>query len=313
MSERMSRREFVARSLEAGAAGWAAAHLGCMPWGGGPSGAKDGRWKIGCFTRPFDSQDLGTAFDAVAEAGYRHVGLMTTNTPKNRLAISTDTHPEEAGRIGEDARRRGLSVLAVYGGDIPVGESLGAGIRGLQRLLANCSACGAKSLLMGGTGRTELFDPYYRAVAACCDEAAGRGIEIIVKPHGGLNATGPQCRAIVEKVGHPNFRIWYDPGNIFYYSNGALDPVADCPSVDGLVTGMCVKDYLPPKNVQVTPGTGKVNFRSVFTRLASGGFTRGSLVVECVAPGDLKQTVAEARKAREFVETWIRDATPGRG
>ncbi|MFW6162927.1 MAG: sugar phosphate isomerase/epimerase family protein, partial [Planctomycetota bacterium] len=99
-----------------------------------------------------------------------------------------------------------------------------------------------------------------------------------------------------------NFRIWYDPGNILYYSGGKLDPVDDAATVDGLVVGMCVKDYKHPKEVMITPGTGQVDFPAVLTRLRQGGFTGGALVIECLARGDLPALLAEAKKARRFVE-----------
>jgi hypothetical protein len=103
-------------------------------------------------------------------------------------------------------------------------------------------------------------------------------------------------------IGHENFRIWYDPGNIYYYSNAELDPVDDAPTVDGLVIGMSVKDYVHPKNVLVTPGEGMVDFSTVFRRLYAGGFRKGPLIVECLKPGDQKQLLAEAIKARRFLE-----------
>jgi sugar phosphate isomerase/epimerase len=241
------------------------------------------------------------ALDAIAEAGFKYAGLMTAKS-KTGLVISVSTTLEEAERIGEEIKKHGLAVPSVYGGGIPVEKSLKAGIEGLKKLIDNCAACGAKNLLMGGTGNEKLYKLYYKAIAECCDYATEKGIGISVKPHGGLNATGPQCRKTVEMVGHENFRIWYDPGNILYYSNGELDPVVDAATVDGLVVGMCVKDYRHPKDVLVTPGTGKVNFPAVLTRLKKGGFTRGPLVVECLERGDLKQTLTEARKARRFLE-----------
>ncbi|MCL4216464.1 MAG: sugar phosphate isomerase/epimerase, partial [Candidatus Hydrogenedentes bacterium] len=166
---------------------------------------------------------------------------------------------------------------------------------------------GAEDLLMGGIGDENLFDAYYKAIAECCDYAAEKNLGISVKPHGGLNATGPQCRKTIELVGHENFRIWYDPGNIYYYSDAELSPVDDAATVDGLVAGMSVKDYQHPKEVLLTPGTGMVDFPAVMARLKQGGFTSGPLVVECLAPGDLDQTLAEARKAREFVEALVKD------
>ncbi len=80
----------------------------------------------------------------------------------------------------------------------------------------------------------------------------------------------------------------------------------DAPSVAGLVVGMCVKDFRLPKEVMLTPGTGMVNFPEVMARLRKGGFTHGPLVVECLDPGDPAQTVAQARKARLFLENLLK-------
>jgi len=263
-------------------------------------------WQIGCYTRPWDQHDYRVALDAIAEAGYKHVGLMTTKS-ETRLVLSVATTLEEAQKVGEECKERGLEVPSVYGGGIPVEESLEKGIEGLKRLVDNCAAARAKNLMMGGVGDENLYAPYYKAIAECCDYAAEKGVGISVKPHGGLNSTGPQCRATVERVGNENFRIWYDPGNIYYYSDGRLDPVEDAAAVDGLVVGMCVKDYRPekeglPKEVMLTPGTGQVDFRGVLARLKQGGFAAGPLVVECLTRGELPQMLEEAKKARKFLE-----------
>jgi sugar phosphate isomerase/epimerase len=148
-------------------------------------------------------------------------------------------------------------------------------------------------------------ESYYRAIVECCGYAGEKGIGISVKPHGGTNATGPQCRRLIESVGHSNFRLWYDPANIFYYSDGKIDPVDDSATVDGLVVGMSVKDFRMPKDVDLTPGTGMVNFPKVMANLKRGGFTGGPLIIECLAPGDLPQLLANARKARAFVESLV--------
>jgi len=295
----ITRREFLNQAVAAGMGVGAVSTL--WPALASASAASDEPYLIGCYTRPWAQYDYRVALDVIAEAGYRYVGLMTTKS-KSGLVMSVGTTPEEAAQIAEEIRKRNLKVVSVYGGDIPVGKSLEAGIEGLRRLIDNCAACGTMNLLMGGVGDPKLYEPYYKAIAECCDYAAEKGMGISVKPHGGLNATGPQCRKTVEFVGHKNFGIWYDPGNIFYYSDGKLNPVDDAPSVDGLVVGMSVKDFKPPKNVDVTPGTGMVDFAAVFARLQAGGFKRGALVVECLEPGDLSHTLAEAKKTREFLE-----------
>jgi len=45
-----------------------------------------------------------------------------------------------------------------------------------------------------------------------------------------------------------------------------------------------------------------VDFPAVMARLKKGGFTGGPLVVECLEPGDMQQTLTEAKKARHFLE-----------
>jgi len=299
--DQLSRRDFLDRTLKLGATGLAASCTAASIESA-MAGERDDRWQIGCYTRPWANYDYRVALDAIAEAGFKYAGLMTTKSEKSNLIISVDTSLEEAQQVGREVKKRGLKVPSVYGGGIPVNKSLKAGIEGMKKLIDNCAACGARNLLMGGTGNEKLFKLYYKAIAECCDYAEEKGLGISIKPHGGLNATGPQCRKTIEMVGHRNFGIWYDPGNIYYYSDGKRDPVDDAPTVDGLVVGMCIKDYKHPKNVAITPGTGQVDFPAVFARLKKGGFTRGPLIIECLDPGDIEQTIVQAKKTRLFLE-----------
>jgi len=261
-------------------------------------------YQIGCYTRPWDAYEYRVALDGIAEAGYRYAGLMTAKG-KRWVMITVESTPEEVAAIAGEVARRGLKTVSIYGGDFPVGQSVAAGIAGLRKLIDYCQMCGCPNLLLGGTGDEKLFQAYYEVVRECCDYAASKGVGLSVKPHGGKNATGPQCRKVIEMVGHKNFRLWYDPGNIFYYSDGALDPVEDAATVDGLVVGMSVKDFKPPKDVAVTPGTGRVNFREVLSRLRRGGFTQGPLVVECLEKGETAAITAAARRTRIFLEELV--------
>ena len=240
--------------------------------------------------------------DGIAEAGFEYAGIMTAKG-KSWVMITPETTPEEAAAIGQAVTSRGLKTASVYA-DFKPRTDLAGPIADLQRLIVNCAACGSPDLLLGGTEDAGLAGSYFQTIKECCDFAVTQGVRLTVKPHGGQNATGAQCRAAIERVGHHNFKLWYDPGNIFYYSDGALDPVDDAATVNGLVVGMSVKDFLPPKEVMVTPGTGRVDFPTVFRRLQRGGFKGGPLVVECVSrpdPTHLGAITAEARKAREFL------------
>lgn len=255
-------------------------------------------WQIGCYTRPWAAHDYRVALDAIAAAGYAYAGLMTAKG-KNNLIISLDTTPDEAAAVGREVAQRGLKAVSLWGGGFPLDKP-----DGLRRLIENCSACGCPSLLLGGTDAKNEAE-YYAVVAACCDYAAARKVVLAIKPHGGTNPNGAACRKLIERIGHPAFRVWYDAANVFYYSDGALNPVDDAPAVDGLVAGMSIKDFKPPKDVALTPGTGTVDFPKVMARLKQGGFTGGPLVVECLAPGDLPHLADEAVKAREFVSSLL--------
>jgi sugar phosphate isomerase/epimerase len=192
----------------------------------------------------------------------------------------------------------------VYG-EFSVESSVEEGVRQLRRLVNNVQACGAAELLLGGTADPQQYDRYYEALRQVCDEAYAKGIGLCLKPHGGLNATGSQCREAIERVDHRNFRLWYDPGNILYYSDGKRQPLEDVLEIDGLVVGMSVKDFQAPKQVEVTPGTGLVNFPALFARMQLGGFRRGLMMVECTAGRDFAEVTKEAQKARRYVESLV--------
>lgn len=311
---RGTRRRFLQTAMSLGAAAAMGPHVASISAAAETESQPD--YKIGIYTRPWAAYHWRTAMDEVARAGFQYVGLMTTTPEAGRFVLSASTTVDDAAKIGEEARQRGLKIDSVYGGPIPVQQSLAAGIAGMRQLIDACVAAGASSLLMGGIGKQDLYDAYYKAIAESCDYALEKGLPITVKPHGGLNATGPQCRRCLESVGHKNFSLWYDPGNIFFYSYGKLDPVEDSKTVDGLVReGMCIKDFamveqdgVETRDVQLTPGTGRVDFAGVLGNLCQGGFRSGHLVIECLArtDGSLPAIRAEAQKARTFVEELIR-------
>jgi sugar phosphate isomerase/epimerase len=314
-SPAFSRRNFLSRTLAAGAA------LAAGPLPEVSAAGVAGPWQLGCYTRPWAAYDFRTALDAVAEAGYKHLGLMTiANKGKPGLVLSLTSTLEEADHLGQQVRQRGLEIPSTYAGGFPVNKSIEEGIRGLRHLIDCCAAVRSQTLLLGGTGDPKTFDAYYKVVAECCDYAAERRVGITIKPHGGLNATGAELRNIVRTVNKKNFTVCYDAGNIAFYSNGVWDPVKDAADVDGLVSSWSIKDYSPtrreplprdarpPKytgDVALTPGTGTINFKAVFARLKQGGFRAGALIVECLAPGELPQLLAAAKQAKRFLEDLI--------
>lgn len=284
-----SRRRFLGTVMFSAAAG---ALLG--------SCNKSSKWQIGIYTRPWSKENYIVAFDAIAEAGFEYVGLMTH---KGGRVIDQDTPLEAAVKIAAEANSRALKIISISGHrymkDQPVEENVAA----LKRLIDNAEVCACPSLMLNGISAPEDVENYYKTILSCCDYAASKGVEMNLKPHGGTNATGAQLRKQVEGLGHSNFSLWYDPGNIYYYSNGEIDPVKDVKDVAGTVRGMCVKDFKMPKDVDVTPGTGMVDFPKLFEEMKHGGFTGGPLIIECLNLGEIPYITAEARKAREYLKS----------
>ncbi len=260
------------------------------------------KWKIGIYTRPWNKLDYKQALDNIAKAGFQYVGMMSH---KGGRVISQETSPEEAAAIYAEAQMRGLEIASISGYSYNKKISPDDNIAALKRLIDNSRICKCPNLMMNGVSDLSIEADYYKTIAASCDYAESKGVELTLKPHGGTNATGAQCRAHIKSVGHKNFNLWYDPGNIYYYSDGAIDPVADCADVDGLVTGMCVKDFKMPKDVNVTPGTGLVDFPGLFKRLRQGGFREGSLIIECLDNVDGSQLISEAIQARKMLEELV--------
>lgn len=255
-------------------------------------------YKIGCYTRPWFDEEYRVALDGIAQAGFKYAGIMTD---VNGRVITLDTTVEQAARIGEEIKSRGMEVASLSLGSFDVSKSLETGISQLKRYIDNTASLGAPVVHFGGT-REELMDKYIEAIGECCDYAADKGVKLSLKPHGGSNTSGKDCRRYVDRIKHKNFGLWYDPGNVYYYTDGFLDPVEDAENIDNIVFGMSIKDFKMPKDVAVTPGTGMVDFPRLLSRLRKGGFTRGPLVVEGLYRGDFNFVTAEARKAREYLE-----------
>ena len=110
--DKLTRRDFFGRTLMAGAIGGCGmAAMSCATTLGG----ENPTWQVGCYTRPWAKHDYRVALDAIAEAGFKYAGLMTTNT-KRGLIISVDTPPEEAAIAVPTAgiRESGISCTILY-------------------------------------------------------------------------------------------------------------------------------------------------------------------------------------------------------
>jgi sugar phosphate isomerase/epimerase len=255
-------------------------------------------WPIGCFNRPWTKWSFDETLKAIKSAGYTTTGLLTRT--KTDPFIAADATPEYLDGLKKTLAASGL--VANMGAlrsrhDVPLDEA----VKELEKQIDNASLLGLKYVMTFGIDNPAQFDHYFTAMAAAAAYGAEKGVQVVMKPHGGSSGASDEIVAAMKKVGHPNFRIWYDAGNIIYYMD--KDPVEELKPIVQYVTGFCAKDCGAPKgDVMIQFGTGKVDFAGVFKVLKSAGFN-GPVMVECCAVGDTPEaTAANARANREFLE-----------
>ena len=256
------------------------------------------KWPIGCFNRPWTKWSFDETLKAVKAAGYDTTGLLSRT--KADPFIAADSTPEYLDGLKRSLAASGLTAnMGALGSrhDIPLEET----VKSLERQIDNAAFLGLKYVMSFGTDQPAQFDHYFQSMARAAAHGAEKGVQVVMKPHGGSSGASDEILAAMKKVGHANFRIWYDAGNIIHYTG--KDPVEELKPIVQYVTGFCAKDCAEPKgDVMIQFGAGKVDFAGVFKVLKSSGFA-GPIMVECCAVGDTAEATAQnARANREFLE-----------
>lgn len=301
-SQSMNRRQFI---QTASLAATATATLN-FPAALAADTAKGVHWPIGCFNRPWVNVEAGwtyeTALDGIKAAGYKITGLLTPF--KGEAFIGSAATPEYLDALKQKIAARGLkaNMGAIHTkNELSVEES----IKDVRKQIDNAKQLDLEFLLTFGVDAPKHYENYYRVMSDAAPYAQERGLKLVLKPHGGGSGASEEIIRCLDKVKQPNFKIWYDAGNIIYYTG--KDPLEQLKPIVQHVTGFCAKECdRKDGNVWLEFGTGKVDFAAVFGELKQGGFN-GPIMVECCAKAKAGQTPAEeitasARKNREFLE-----------
>jgi sugar phosphate isomerase/epimerase len=256
------------------------------------------KWPIGCFNRPWSRWPFAETLKGVKAAGYGNTGLLT-RTKMDPFIAAEATQEYLEGLKSAIAASGVIANMAALRSrhDIPLEETL----KGLHKEIDNAAFLGLKSVMTFGIDNPAHFEHYFKSMADAAAYGQEKGVQVVMKPHGGSSGASEEIVAAMKKVGHPNFKIWYDAGNIIHYTG--KDPVEELKPIVQYVTGFCAKDCGEVKGeVMIQFGTGKVDFKRVFQVLKGAGF-RGPIMVEGVAPADTPEGVAaNARVNREFLE-----------
>jgi sugar phosphate isomerase/epimerase len=256
------------------------------------------KWTVGCFNRPWTKWSFDETLDGIKAAGYKITGLLSRT--KQEPFIGAEATPEYLSALKGKLSSRGLTAnmgaLRVRA-DLPFEE----GRADLRKQLDHAQFLKLQYLLSFGVDRPTEYETFYKLMSDAAADAKERGMKLVMKPHGGASGASAEILAAIKKVNHPNFKIWYDAGNIIHYT--AKDPVTELEPIAQHVTGFCAKDCGELKgDVMIQFGAGKVDFRAVFAKLKAAGF-KGPIMVECCKVGQMpEETTANARANREFLE-----------
>jgi sugar phosphate isomerase/epimerase len=293
----MDRRTFLQRTLAYGSA----ATLGASRMSSLGAAV---RWPIGCFNRPWTKWTFDDALRQIKAAGYDATGLLTRT--KDEPFIAAEATPEYLAGLKQRLAASGLkpqmgALRSRH--DIPLADS----ITEVRRQIDNAKTLGLAFVLSFGVDKPGEYDHFYKVMGDAAAYADERQIKLVMKPHGGGSGASAEIAAALQAIRHANFKIWYDAGNIIYYTN--KDPVEELKPIAQHVTGFCAKDCGAPQgDVMIQFGTGRVDFVRVFQTLKAAGFD-GPIMVECCAVGaTAEETMANARANRIFLERVLAQA-----
>jgi sugar phosphate isomerase/epimerase len=278
--------------------------------------AAGAHWPIGCFNRPWMQKrdenaqpltapqpanwGLDAAMQGMKQAGYRMIGLLTRT--KDEPFVSAASTDEYLAGLKGRIKTSGLSANMVSV-STKANASVEEGIQDFRKQIDQAHGLELQWLLTFGVDDPNEYETYCKIMADGADYALERGLKLVIKPHGGSSGSSTEILDCLKKVGRPNFKVWFDAGNIIYYTG--KDPLEELKPIIKHVTGFCAKDCAEPKgDVMIQLGRGKVNFASVFVALKDEGFV-GPVFVECAAGKTFAQVTAGMARNREFLEKTI--------
>ena len=253
--------------------------------------------QLGCMNRPWWDLTLDQTLASITGAGFNMVELCAQ---QGKHLIRPDSTDDELDQLRATFDEAGITFdMISTGPDFtkPVADA----VADYEKIIAGVARVGGKYLLSCGVMDESLYDKYYQIIQEACDIAATHNVEMQLKPHGGVGATSEGLLAAMDRVDRPNFSISYDPGNILYYTG--QPPEDDLPNIAHCVKSICIKDERGgiEGEVDVTPGSGDVNFSTIFAILRDAGFT-GPGWLECVSGSTPEEVNAEAKKAKAFID-----------
>jgi sugar phosphate isomerase/epimerase len=253
-------------------------------------------WRIGVFNRAWASWSLDETLKAIKSAGFSTLGLI--GTQQKELLTGNDATPASLDEVKRKIADAGLQLVNTAL-RFQENDSLPKLRDDVYRQLDNSARLGARYVMTFGVDRQANFTKFERVMMSASARAEAANIRIVIKPHGGITLGPPEILKCIERVSHPNFSLWYDPGNILHYTGA--DPVQAYTTLAKYVTGFCAKDCgAQGGEVMMSFGEGKVDFTALLTKMSATGFD-GPIMIEGIKVGKTAAETAENAKKNRLV------------
>lgn len=187
-------------------------------------------------TMAFDGYSLEQALDELAGLGVRYVEPASVDKIFQHL-VEADFCDARAAWLNGQLAARSLRCHSLSAHmDLTQAES----VERFTRRLDFAKAIGAETIntIAGPAANLEGFRRNIPALARRAEELS---LTIALENHGDLLDAGRQILDGIRDVGHPAVRVNYDTGNAWYYSKGAIDPVAELAELSPVVAHLHVK------------------------------------------------------------------------
>lgn len=264
-------------------------------------------YQIGAFARPWTKFGWEDYLSSVAACGYKYMGFMRHAEAELLPGLEQD----RVAAIRESLERHGLTPtteLSLHHTTTrcPLRHGVDFAVQEACRQIDVMAAVGVRYYLSCGTPDEMLYETLFTVLREAAAYGQDKGVTVTVRSHGGPVGTCLDLVRAVEIVDHPNFGIYYDPGNILYFTGG--DPLENLSDVAAHVVAVCVKDEVGGLrgDVNIEPGTGNVDFEAVCGTLKAGGFESGPVMVECLGGDELQDIDARGVRVRRRLEQWLK-------
>jgi inosose dehydratase len=176
-------------------------------------------------------------------------------------------------------KEHGLKASSVTGG---VDLSKPSEVAAFTKLARGAKFFGAKVIFLSVKTGGQPLDECYKALRELGDIARAFSATIGMETHPDLVTNGDLAAATMQGVNHPNVRLNYDSGNIYYYNQG-IDGVAEFKKYLPWLISVHLKETNGKFKTWYFPGLhegeGIVNFPEIFRLCKEAKFT-GPFTIE---------------------------------